>query len=1621
MTLNCVANTTTTATTNTTSPNPATADRTQQFNADLIGQVGSGVTVSGVGLQLVTTKAGGGISFTNSGAVSTIAAPNAFELDGNGGTVSYSGAGTMGSAAAGANGLVLNNTGSGNIVVNSAGVIGTSAARFATGVSAIAASGGIDITTGTIWAVVDGINAQVTGGGSGGVAVVANGGINVLGQHDIVTNIAGGTGNTSITYNGTLVSTGFGGIVATSSSTGTMSVGGSGSINSTAAGNAITVTNSATSTSGDITINPTGNLSAGGNTAVLAKVTGAANNANIIVAPTGVIFAGIGVDASTTGGGNVTVTEANNITANVGAGIATTTTGGANIVSITGGTNAAAGANVNATSGNGNVTINVSNGALLQGSGGAQGGITATTGSGNIRIDTSGGTLGTLVNKIESVTATTISGGINISTGAITAIAYGINAQVTGGGSGGITVLANGGISVLGAYDIATSITGGTGNTSITYNGALSSGGFGGIVATSSSTGAMNVGGIGSIVSSLGGAGILVTNSATTTSGDITVNPTGSINAGAFKSISASITKAANNANILVAPTGALTGGISATTVGGGNVSVTAANNITANVGAGIATTTTSGANTVNITGGTHAAAGANVNATAGSGNVVVSVTNGALLQGTGGASGGITATTGSGNIQIDTSGGTLGTIANKIETVSATTTSGSINISTGAIAAIASGINAQVTGGGSGGITVVANGSISTLAIYDIATNITGGTGNTSITYNGALSSSGFGGIAATSSSTGTMSVGGSGSISSILAGPGISVVNSAAATSGDITINPTGSINAGGFNSIRAAITNAANNANIVVAPTGVLTGGIAASTAGGGNVTVTAVNNINAVTGAGIATATTNGTNMVNITGSTVQALTNGIDASAGAGKTIVSNAGIITATQIGVKLTGGNGNSLTNSGTISGVTGLTTSAGSTSVFNAGTITGTGGTAIQFAGSGNTLTIAPTSVITGHALGIGNDTFQLGGSGTGSFAASLIGPAAQYLGFAAYNKVDDSTWTLTGTNALALPWTVEQGTLNVSGSLPNSPFTVQGGVLAVTGTIGTATINGGSFSVLGGGLSGAVTENAGTASVDGTTGVFALNGGTLFGNGTVAGLNVTGGIVAPGHSIGTLNVAGNIGFSGGVYQVETNLAGASDKILATGTASLTGGTVQAIVQAGSYASPITYTILAAAGGVSGAFSGATSSLPFLTSTLSYDADDVFLTLMRNPTFFRDQALTPNQRAVAGALDQFPTTNSMFLAASALTGATTRQALDGLSGEIHASVQSSLIGDSLYLREAVLGRIRQGTFGSSSGAIAALGIGGPTLAYAASSNAYASAFPVKSAVLARPAATYDYTWWAQGIGGSGSFDGDGNAADLKRSFGGFMTGIDRRFGANWIAGFAAGYSNSSLTVDARASSANVDTAMASAYAGASYGPWNLRSGLGFAWNSVGSSRTIAFPGFIDSAITRYGALTSQAFGEIGYARAFGGLAIEPFAGLAYVHLDTEGFTENGPGLGAALSGQSSNANVGYSSLGVRFAETFALANGMSLVPHLSASWQHAYGDVTPGRTLAFVNPAITFSIAGVPLARDAAVLNAGLDLQLSVRAKFGISYLGNIGANARDHAAKGTFAWSF
>jgi outer membrane autotransporter protein len=86
-----------------------------------------------------------------------------------------------------------------------------------------------------------------------------------------------------------------------------------------------------------------------------------------------------------------------------------------------------------------------------------------------------------------------------------------------------------------------------------------------------------------------------------------------------------------------------------------------------------------------------------------------------------------------------------------------------------------------------------------------------------------------------------------------------------------------------------------------------------------------------------------------------------------------------------------------------------------------------------------------------------------------------------------------------------------------------------------------------------------------------------------------------------------------------------------------------------------------------------------------------------------------------------------------------------------------------------------------------------------------------------------------------------------------------------------------------------------------------------------------------------------------------------------------------------------------------------------------MALIPCLSAAWQHAFDGIEPAAALAFQNTGAAFAVSGVPLARDAALVETALDLRVNPQARLGLAYSGQLAGNLQDHAVKGNFTWNF
>ncbi|MGE0008824.1 MAG: autotransporter domain-containing protein [Parvibaculaceae bacterium] len=532
-----------------------------------------------------------------------------------------------------------------------------------------------------------------------------------------------------------------------------------------------------------------------------------------------------------------------------------------------------------------------------------------------------------------------------------------------------------------------------------------------------------------------------------------------------------------------------------------------------------------------------------------------------------------------------------------------------------------------------------------------------------------------------------------------------------------------------------------------------------------------------------------------------------------------------------------------------------------------------------------------------------------------------------------------------------------------------------TVAGGNRLIVGT------------AIGGALGGALTIGA---------------GGLLGGAGTIGspGTAVTiaaGAVHAPGNSIGAQIVAGDY-VNHGTLRVEATPA-AADRIVAAGSVDISGAILDLMLSPADAASwdvlngPFTIIDKQSAGAAVGSFGQVAQNLLFLDALLDYaggDGNDVTLTLARNDLAFAGAGRTRNQIATGTAIDTLGSADPIWRSiALADDEDVVRASFDALSGEIHASAKAALIEDSRFVRSAAGDRIRAafGSVGASNDPVVTYGESGPQTS----------------------AATTDrFAVWGRAFGSWGHASGDGNAARLERSTGGVFFGADVPMFDTWRFGAVAGYSRTSFDVKDRHSSGRSDNYHAGLYGGARWGDLALRTGIAYTWHGISTSRAVAIPGFDDRLKGGYDAGTAQVFGELGCGVKAGSVAFEPFAGLAYVSLHADGFTEKDGA--AALSGAGGSTDATFTMLGLRASATFDL-DGASLTATGMFGWRHAFGDVVPEAAMRF-GGGDAFTIAGVPVARDAAMIEAGLDYAVSAAASLGVSYGGMFGAGVGDQS---------
>ena len=554
---------------------------------------------------------------------------------------------------------------------------------------------------------------------------------------------------------------------------------------------------------------------------------------------------------------------------------------------------------------------------------------------------------------------------------------------------------------------------------------------------------------------------------------------------------------------------------------------------------------------------------------------------------------------------------------------------------------------------------------------------------------------------------------------------------------------------------------------------------------------------------------------------------------------------------------------------------------------------------------------------------------------------------------------------------------------GTLT-NGSLTGAILSSGGTISDITGLASLTTDGGNTIIVGNNSFSGAITVSGGRLAANSTlaNAISVLSGGTLGGSGSVGSVTLaSGAFIAPGNSIGTLTVTGDLTFAAGsTYQVEVDPAGAvSDLIVVTGTAMLNDASVVHIGEAGTYRANATYTILTAAGGLVGTFGPLSSNFAFLSPTLGYSTNAVTMTLTRNMAVsFSDVAFTQNQRAAAAGVESLASGNRIYDAVVGLDAATARSAFDQLSGEVYASTTSVLVEDSKFVRDALSNRLYE-AFGDNTSS--------------------------------------DVAIWGQTFGGWHAAGGDPGIAALQRDVGGLVTGVDGEIFDTWRLGVMGGYSQSSLSIPERASSAHINNYHLGIYGSAQWNAASLRAGIAHSWSDISSRRSVGFSNFADQLTADGHAGTFQAFGELGYRFDLDDAYIEPFANLAHVSVRTDALTENGGA--AALSIRGDSMDTTFTTLGLRSSAEFDIGT-TSVTARGLLGWRHAFGDTTPSATNRFAG-SNAFTVTGTAVASDVAIIEAGLELSMSDAASLGIAYAGQFGSGIKDNGVTARFVAKF
>lgn len=251
----------------------------------------------------------------------------------------------------------------------------------------------------------------------------------------------------------------------------------------------------------------------------------------------------------------------------------------------------------------------------------------------------------------------------------------------------------------------------------------------------------------------------------------------------------------------------------------------------------------------------------------------------------------------------------------------------------------------------------------------------------------------------------------------------------------------------------------------------------------------------------------------------------------------------------------------------------------------------------------------------------------------------------------------------------------------------------------------------------------------------------------------------------------------------------------------------------------------------------------------------------------------------------------------------------------------------------------------------------------------------------------------------WVQGLFNKAKLDDTSKSKGFDSKTYGTALGVESKISDDVKTGI--GYAYSKTDIDGFMRDTDVKTHTAILYGEYKPKNWYVNAIASYGWSDYDEKKNVAGVGVKADWDVEPFALQMMT----GYDMYFNGFGVTPEAGLRYIHVKQDKYTDT-----AGQSVKSDDSDIVTGVLGAKIAKSYNLSNGMLLTPEFKAAMTYDISHDNSKSTVTLVNGS-SYSATGKPLNRFGVELGAGITAELNDNVELSLGYEGKFRKDYQDH----------